>query len=572
MASNGNTIQQLAAALIARSKTLVNNDLKRICKEEGQIQSGNKLQLQQRVLDSTLHLIERAVQRNDLDSLQRLRYRIQHHGEAPPPDYNAPAPPSLPNHASPTAHGAYEMQNGYVNHQPYNAYPQQMAPRTPQYFKESPFYEFLELLVSGMTLEISPSHRQTTTRHLPMQGDLAQRLKDDLSLRIMLFSAIDAPLTQYSRQDVAFPSQIEVRINGEEVKANYKGLKNKPGSTRPADLTDYIRKTQNYRNQIVVTYALTQKASRHEKYNIFIYLVKKHSVEELAKRIAQRHVISKQSVINEMLRKANDPDIVVDSTVMSLKDPISTLRMTLPCRSNLCNHNQCFDAESFLQLQEQAPTWQCPVCNKTVSFEGLAVDQYVQEILESVPKGTDQVTIEHNGKWSHGSKTESQTPRNGFTATHDDSDDDLIEIPDYRVAAIKSEAVNTPQSLTRTPPLSSREASTAPRTGSKRTSEVIDLTLSDDDEPPRPTKKVAYSTPNSLPDPSCRYQYPTFGSSSAPIRPQPQHPNSMSSGMRLDYHPPSQNHSPYGAYREPPPRPSYLGQGTGTYPDYGSSP
>lgn len=38
------------APLIARSKTLINNDLKKICKEEGQVQSGNKAQLQSRVI------------------------------------------------------------------------------------------------------------------------------------------------------------------------------------------------------------------------------------------------------------------------------------------------------------------------------------------------------------------------------------------------------------------------------------------------------------------------------------------------------------------------------------------
>ena len=52
-----------------------------------------------------------------------------------------------------------------------------------------------------------------------------------------------------------------MRINGDEVKANYKGLKNKPGSTRPADITDFVRITPaNYRNNLVVTYALTHKA------------------------------------------------------------------------------------------------------------------------------------------------------------------------------------------------------------------------------------------------------------------------------------------------------------------------
>ena len=63
---------------------------------------------------------------------------------------------------------------------------------------------------------------------------------------------------------MSFPSQIEVKINGEEVKANFKGLKNKAGSTRPADVTDFVRKIGGYRNTLQITYALTSKASRNE--------------------------------------------------------------------------------------------------------------------------------------------------------------------------------------------------------------------------------------------------------------------------------------------------------------------
>lgn len=45
----------MAPTLISRSKTLINNDLKRICKEEGLSQTGVKAVLQNRVIDRTLH-------------------------------------------------------------------------------------------------------------------------------------------------------------------------------------------------------------------------------------------------------------------------------------------------------------------------------------------------------------------------------------------------------------------------------------------------------------------------------------------------------------------------------------
>ncbi len=76
----------------------------------------------------------------------------------------------------------------------------------------------------------------------------------------MLFGAADsAGLNPYYKNDIAFPHQVELKVNLDEVKANLRGLKNKPGTTRPADITDFLRKTPKYENEIRLTYALTHK-------------------------------------------------------------------------------------------------------------------------------------------------------------------------------------------------------------------------------------------------------------------------------------------------------------------------
>lgn len=74
----------------------------------------------------------------------------------------------------------------------------------------------------------------------------------------MIFCASE-PVSQYSKLDVAFPHQVEIKVNMDEVKANLRGLKNKPGSTRPADITTLLRKRANYENSMSLTYALTHK-------------------------------------------------------------------------------------------------------------------------------------------------------------------------------------------------------------------------------------------------------------------------------------------------------------------------
>lgn len=127
-----------------------------------------------------------------------------------------------------------------------------------------------------------------------------------------------------------------------------------------------------------------------------VNLVKQHPVEELVTQLKSRKLISKEQVIREsevaftslapspgtalltivtVKNRAEDSEIVATSSIMSLKCPLSTLRIQVPCRSIVCTHNQCFDAASFLELQKQAPTWTCPVCSKSTSFESLQVDQ-----------------------------------------------------------------------------------------------------------------------------------------------------------------------------------------------------
>ena len=85
-------------------------------------------------------------------------------------------------------------------------------------------------------------------------------LSNDPTVRAMIYCASE-PVSLFSTVDICFPHQVEIKVNMDEVKANLRGLKNKPGSTRPADVTQLLRKRAGYENSIIVTYALTVKVS-----------------------------------------------------------------------------------------------------------------------------------------------------------------------------------------------------------------------------------------------------------------------------------------------------------------------
>lgn len=106
---------------------------------------------------------------------------------------------------------------------------------------------------------VMTQHRHSMTISLRAQSyPSLMRCATDPSLRVMVFCAA----ANSGVQDVAFPHQCELRVNGGEVKANFRGLKNKPGSTRPVDVTDLLRlKPPTYTNSIDFIWALTSKAS-----------------------------------------------------------------------------------------------------------------------------------------------------------------------------------------------------------------------------------------------------------------------------------------------------------------------
>ncbi|KAK2761395.1 SUMO ligase siz1 [Arachnomyces sp. PD_36] len=478
MASTG-SIQDLQT-VVALIKTLINAQLKQILRSENLPVSGVKSTLESRIIE---HL-NRLTQSGQSDQYTKFKKFIYATARRPMP--TTPTHPSNAHqHTEPQTHPS--SATGTAMSSPFSS-----GRLT---FKESPFFTILEPLAPVGECKVREHTRDSLDIKITLNASVAAKLQADKNIRVMIYCAADNGLNQYSKSDIAFPHQVEIKANLDEVKANLRGLKNKPGSTRPADITNFIRKKPGYPNHVVITYALTQK-----KFYVLANLVQRHPVEELVARLKARKTISRDQVLREMRSKAEDSDIVATSTIMSLKCPLSTLRIEVPCRTTMCTHNQCFDASSFLQLQEQAPTWACPVCNKATSFAGLQIDQYVDDILRSTPSAVEQVTVEPKGDWSKLGDPGSDMGT-GNESLDVNADDDLIEIKDTRLTSLKEEPKGVRLSLQHITPERSREQSTGSSglrqsSGKRPSSQVIDLTGSDeDDEPRRPIKRPLYQQP-----------------------------------------------------------------------------
>ncbi|KUJ20160.1 uncharacterized protein LY89DRAFT_612304 [Mollisia scopiformis] len=497
------------APLIRSTKTptLLNKHLQSICAFEGLSKIGVKAELQNRIIER----IKAYANTNNVQGFERMRHLLANPLDQPSTRYTfvpsmasgsssaaqSPAPPNPYLNAT-LGVGGYNMGGAAPGYRIYG------NPRIE--FKSSPYYEIKEQLGSPALCEVMQHHRHTVKANIRVQDyPILSRVHSDPTLKVMVFCAQEGP----GKQDIAFPHQSEIKVNTGEVKANLRGLKNKPGSTRPVDITKDLRfNPLPYVNTVEMTYALTSK-----KFYLMVYVVKAIPVTDLVKQLETGKRITEKSVVDDMLNKARDADIVTTASVLSLKCPLSTLRIDLPCRSIACRHNQCFDATSYLQLQEQGPTWLCPICNNPAPFESLAVDEYVKNILQKTSRSIDQVSIQPDGKWElHTRKEPATSARSGGPPS--DSDDDIVEITksgdSIRMSAPRS--IQTPGSMpprsSATPSTSSGQpgSSTTNSLGKRPIAAVIDLTSSGDEDdeplaraPKRPMTVNGYGTPLNVP-------------------------------------------------------------------------
>lgn len=113
-----------------------------------------------------------------------------------------------------------------------------------------------------MTIQVAESIRSSHEFRCELPIEWLTRFDrnapDRDAYKLLLVGACD-PVSTFLKLDIAYPHNLEVKINGVEVRGHWKGLKNKPGTTKPVDITEYIRKTQGFANSLTVTYALTTK-------------------------------------------------------------------------------------------------------------------------------------------------------------------------------------------------------------------------------------------------------------------------------------------------------------------------
>ncbi|XP_016326460.1 zinc finger MIZ domain-containing protein 1-like isoform X1 [Sinocyclocheilus anshuiensis] len=138
-----------------------------------------------------------------------------------------------------------------------------------------------------------------------------------------------------------------------------------------------------------------------------LLLVHRPSVRSVLQGLLRKRLLSTEHCITKVKRSfssvavsVGDDGVEQTSIRISLKCPITFRRIQLPARGYDCKHMQCFDLESYLELNCERGSWRCPVCNKAALLEGLEVDQYMWGILNALQNSEfEEVTIDPSCSW-----------------------------------------------------------------------------------------------------------------------------------------------------------------------------
>ncbi|KAJ5574310.1 uncharacterized protein N7459_008737 [Penicillium hispanicum] len=112
--------------------------------------------------------------------------------------------------------------------------------------------------------------------------------------------------------------------------------------------------------------------------------------------------------------KANDDDlaVVTDSLTVSLIDPFTAQIFQVPARSIHCNHQECFDLDTFIKTRKSESgstpmndNWRCPICNADARPMNLVVDCFLQEVRAELMRsnrleGAQAIQICADGTWT----------------------------------------------------------------------------------------------------------------------------------------------------------------------------
>ncbi|KAI9315099.1 hypothetical protein BX666DRAFT_355876 [Dichotomocladium elegans] len=182
-----------------------------------------------------------------------------------------------------------------------------------------------------------------------------------------------------------WPDSINITINGIQPK-----LVKWSGKDKPADLAMYLKEGKN---ELMIR-QLDCACCYWFSIQVFVRETESAIVNKIMSKVLDINI--GRNIINKLLGKSgsnedDDLEVLQPTVRISLKCPISLMRIRIPVKGKDCRHPECFDLQSYLAISVENPKWRCPICSTYIPPDSIFRDGLNEKLLRELDKKVYEV-------------------------------------------------------------------------------------------------------------------------------------------------------------------------------------
>eukprot|EP01059_Diplonema_ambulator_P002498 TRINITY_DN12114_c0_g1_i3.p1 TRINITY_DN12114_c0_g1~~TRINITY_DN12114_c0_g1_i3.p1 ORF type:complete len:367 (+),score=73.84 TRINITY_DN12114_c0_g1_i3:441-1541(+) len=209
-----------------------------------------------------------------------------------------------------------------------------------------------------------------------------------------------------------WPETMIIRIESRQIQIPHGSWRERDESrswyrtTCPIDISGYVSPFTK------TVYATMEAQDLKQGVIIAACLVENIGVPEVIEATKKR--LLNQVAVHTSTPPANQQsDVTFDKAVVSVLDPVTLHRVSIPARTPSCTHHNRFDLETFINFCSSSRVWACPECDEPAPLTALEYDPTFDAILQHPSVKNDssvsQIVLHADGRWE--AKQDVKLPR-----------------------------------------------------------------------------------------------------------------------------------------------------------------
>lgn len=211
--------------------------------------------------------------------------------------------------------------------------------------------------------------------------------------------------SEWAVADNVWPDSTAVILNGIALDIR---KKTHHGKDLPIDVTRYIKPGQNTLSTAVIGFE-KDSISRYVIGVEFVQVVDEQQIKNEIKIFPCLE--ARQRILDQSKKVDPDIEVIQSQRVLDLTDPFTARIFEVPVRGANCNHNQCFDRDTFLETRTaKVPgepcgpdEFRCPICGQDARPQSLMIDTFFLSVRMRLQErdrlDAKAIILHDSGKW-----------------------------------------------------------------------------------------------------------------------------------------------------------------------------